>query len=205
MSVRNAIEILSEGAEVVIDQGLKDGLLKDIPFVGMVAKSIDVASSIRDKLFASKIVRFLEAIEEIGEEEKAKLREKMRSSSEEAGKVGEVVILTIEQATDSDKSDIVANVFLAYTAGIIAADELRRICDTVDKAFVDDLVELTTIHNLAKKTDLPVLARLRNTGLVDTFGGEKIGEIGKQYTRASKLGHKFVNAYLHGKKVRQHV
>ena len=68
MPVRSVIEILAESSEVVIDQGLRDGLLKDIPVVGFVAKSIDVVSSIRDKLFASKIVRFLEAIEEIGEE-----------------------------------------------------------------------------------------------------------------------------------------
>lgn len=203
MSVRNTIEILAEGAEVVIDQGLKDGLLKDIPIVGMVAKSIDVVSSIRDKLFASKIVRFLEAIEEISEEEKSKLREKMTESSEEAAKVGEVVILTIEQATDSYKTDIVANVFLAYAGGIITADELRRMCDIVEKTFVDDLLELTTIHNLGKKSDHPALARLRNTSLVEITGGDKLGDIGKQYANASKFGKKFVNAYLHGKKLRQ--
>ncbi|MBL37299.1 MAG: hypothetical protein CMP07_02700 [Xanthomonadales bacterium] len=203
MPVRSVIEILAESSEVVIDQGLRDGLLKDIPVVGFVAKSIDVVSSIRDKLFASKIVRFLEAIEEIGEEEKSKLREKMSNSPQEAGKVGEVVILTIEQATDSDKSDLVANVFLAYVSGIITANELRRMCDVVDKSFVDDLLDFTAIHNMGKKTEHPALTRLRNTPLVDMFGGDKIDDIGKQYARASKFGKKFVNAHLHGKALRQ--
>lgn len=203
MSIRNSIEIVAEGAEVFIDQGLKDGLLKDIPFVGIIAKSINVATSIRDKLFAAKIVRFLQAIEEINEEEKQKLRNKMRNSSQEAAKVGEVIILTIEQETDSEKSDIVANIFLSYTSGTITASELRRMCDIVDKAFTDDLLELTSIHNLSKQKDHPTLTRLRNTPLVEMVGGDKIEDIGKQYAQVSKLGHKFINAYLHGEKLRQ--
>lgn len=55
-----AVELGADMMEVVIDESLEDGLLKDVPLLGSAVKIANLTRSVRDRLFLAKLKRFVE-------------------------------------------------------------------------------------------------------------------------------------------------
>src|SRR5262245_36123802 len=91
------IEGGSDILEFTIDQLLDDGLLKDFPVVGTAIKLAGIGKSIRDRLFLAKLHRFLSALPQIKDEEKAKFQEEVQSDKNYRNRVGETILLVIER------------------------------------------------------------------------------------------------------------
>jgi hypothetical protein len=47
----NFIDVVTDVGEVVIDQGIEEGILKDLPVLGTIVGVYKTAKSIKDKLF----------------------------------------------------------------------------------------------------------------------------------------------------------
>lgn len=80
------VTVSKEYLELSFDSLLESGVLKDIPFVNSVVGVFNVAGSVRDLILATKVLRFLNELAEIGKNERTELVEnsmRMTSSRDE--------------------------------------------------------------------------------------------------------------------------
>jgi len=141
MVKRRLLELTAEGAEIAFKQVIEDSVIKDIPIIGTLAKLCGIGLSIRDRLYTDKIRLFLIAIDEIPEDKRLQFRDAVASGHEECERLVQKILLVIESQSDVEKSDIIANFFLAYLDGVIAQADFRRSLDVTANYFLDDLKE----------------------------------------------------------------
>lgn len=94
-----------ENVEAVIDAATQDEVIKNIPVVGTVAKLLKAAGAFRDKIFAAKLARFFQTLDETTPEAREKIRQKIATSPDEAQKVGETLLLVLEKITALNNGD----------------------------------------------------------------------------------------------------
>ena len=139
MAKYQIIELGAEGAEIALKQAVDDSVLKDIPFVGTVVKLIGVGVSIRDNLYLEKIRRFLTSINEVSDSEKHKMRESVALKQADIERLAQKILLILESQSDIEKSEIIANFFIAYLDEVISEVDFRRSLDVVANYFLDDI------------------------------------------------------------------
>lgn len=201
MAKQELLEVALDNAEVLIDQYIDNEVVKEIPVLGTALKLVKAATDIRDRMFAAKIAKFLSALNSVSEEQKEKLRNKMKNQPEEVNKVGEVILFTLDRLSDLNKPVIISKLFLAYVDGYLKGNDFRRIVEAVDIAFIDDLSKFFSIHNPPKKSQEPYLRYLARTGLTEVVAGKTFDDAGELYYELTKLGTKALNAYRHGTKL----
>ncbi|MGB3665694.1 MAG: hypothetical protein WA963_01920 [Bermanella sp.] len=141
MTKGKILELTAEGAEIALKQAVDSSVLSEVPIVGSIVKLYSIGSSIRDNLYTQKVRQFLVAINEIPEEKQLEFREAVISSSEESEKLVQKILLVIESQSDIEKSDLIANLFLAYLDGVIDGAGFRRSLDVTAAYFLDDLFQ----------------------------------------------------------------
>lgn len=159
--VGKVFEIIGDLAEAGLDQTFVDGFLRDVPVIGTAYKIAMLGKSISDRIFVTKLARFLRGIENIP---KDKIKEFCRKVDEEGinlQKLGENVVLAINRVDDMDKLPILSLVFCAFVGGRITLDQFRRIYAAVDSAVVSDLLAFL---NPDAKADDSIFSNLPNSG-----------------------------------------
>ncbi len=201
MEIDNPLaDIALENLEVVIDTMISNEVVREIPFLSTVVGLLKGAKNIRDRLFAQKLEKFITELTSIDEKAKQKLFEKIASDPEEAKRVGETTVLLLERATDIEKADIIAKMFLAYGLEHLTSSEFRRMCEAIDRAFIDDLNEFLNLHKISDKTQDVFMASLVPSGFTAVVGADDLGDIGQIFYQITTLGNKFRNAYFNGRK-----
>lgn len=197
---RPVLEAALETGEAVANVILDDDVLGEIPIIGTAIKVCKAADAVRDRIFAAKLIRFVQGLSAISEEQKQRFREKLASSPDEAHKVGETLLLVLEKVTDLDKPLLLSQIFVAYMDGIISGRELRRLCQAIDTAFADDLHRLLTAEKLPEKSGEPGMQYLVASGLTRLVAGGTYDELGKLFYEITPLANKLRNAFFHGRK-----
>jgi hypothetical protein len=194
------IEAVLENVEAVIDAATQDEVIKNIPVVGTVAKLLKAAENLRDKIFAAKLARFFQHLNETTPEAREKIRQKAAANPDEAREVGEAVLLVVEKITALDKAQILAYVFIAFTQGHIGLTDFLRLCDAIDQAFVYDLKELLGTRKSGHPYAADYMKHLTRTGL--TFADSGLIPRGPEdwHYAVSRLGRQLIDAYSEGMK-----
>jgi len=139
---RNAVELIGDVSEFTVDQILSDGLLKDIPWVGWIAKTVGLFNSIGDRILLGKIARFLCALKSLGSEEKKQFCSRLRKEDNYRKEVGGKLLLVIDKLDDLRKCDLLAAVFDHYITGDIDYEQFDRLSHAVQQAPLADLTKL---------------------------------------------------------------
>ncbi len=194
------IEAALENVEAVIDAATQHEVIKNIPVVGTCAKALKAVGAIRDRIFAAKLARFLQTLDETTPEAREKIRQKIASSPDEAQEVGEALLLVLEKITALDKAQILAYVFVAYTQGHVRATDFLRLCDAIDQAFVYDLKELLGTPDSRHNVSDTYTKHLERTGL--TFADSRFIARGPEdwHYGVSRPGQQLKDAYSEGVK-----
>jgi hypothetical protein len=138
-----------------------------IRFLGDLAK---IGWSLPDRILFKKIDAFLKSVPE------DKREEFTRRVANEPGlskKIGEHLILALDQMDDLEKAEIHGKVFVAYVAGSIQIETLRRLSAAINAGFVIDLK-----HIYASPASIlePFLSSLLRSGLSHPTG-PKFGKV----------------------------
>jgi hypothetical protein len=195
MKDRPLLEAALENTEVVVDQFLSNDLVKDIPSIGTALKICKTFGDVGDKLFLARILRFLTELDSVQPDIKKKLIEKMRNNPDEAKKVGEAVLFSIDKVSDLEKPEVIAKISLAYINEQITCNALRRMTEAVNQAFVDDLKALINKDITPNKSQEPYLRYLVTTGLTEVVAGKTVDEGGNLYFEITEFGYEFLRAY----------
>jgi hypothetical protein len=125
--------------EVALDSLLEEGVLKDLPIIGMISGLTKTALNIQDQLFLKKIIRFLTELRNTDYKERNRLITKIDKSEEFEIKVGEKLLYIIDKCDDHISSVYVAKLFRAFLNGEIDYSEFLRGATIIQNIFEEDL------------------------------------------------------------------
>lgn len=137
-----AAEIAMDVADLALDAALDEGVLKDVPVFGWLLKAHGVANTVRERIFLSKVAKFLQAAATISDSDRVKFQEKIAADPEFCRKVGENLVLLLDRQDNMDKARILGKVFSGYLRGVIVYDSFLKIASAVDRALISDLKSL---------------------------------------------------------------
>ncbi len=138
----SGVELVGELAEFAIDQVLDAGLIKDIPFVGWLAKGYSAYTSVSDRILLNKILRFLGQLNSLNSPEKEAFVSKMRKDPAYARKVGEHILMALNRIDDPYKAELIAACFDHFLTGDLTFDDLAELTQLIDRLLVSDLKAL---------------------------------------------------------------
>ncbi len=134
--------VLKDVGELTLDSVLEEGVLKDLPVVATLTGIWKTGRSIRDLLFLKKLVRFLNELKDISLGDRTEMIKRLEEDECFTQRVGESVILLLERLDHLDKPTLVGRAFRAYCVGSIDAEQLQRMNQVLDRAFMPDLQQL---------------------------------------------------------------
>jgi hypothetical protein len=188
-------DFTKEVIKVSLDNVLKVELLKEIPTVNLVHSILKFSKNISDYLFAKKLISFLNEIANTPSKERIQFVERINRKKE---KVGETILFIISKSDSVDKSKMIGEIYKQCIEGNISYDELKRLCQLINKAFLTDL---DWLKHFSTEKEIPAISRenLINIGAIvatgisapATFGTingipiYNLSEIGKLYLKIS--------------------
>jgi hypothetical protein len=137
-----AIDIASDVSEMALDSLLEEGLLKDVPVFGWMAKLYAVTRTVRDRIFLKKVASFLFGTKSASQGAKDEFRARIEGDPEFRREVGENLVLLLERHDHFEKSKLLGKVFAAQISGDIDYDTFLRIATAIDRAPIADLRRL---------------------------------------------------------------
>jgi hypothetical protein len=128
----NLIEVGVDLAEVGLDQLLAQGALRDIPVFGTLLGLYRTFGVVRDRIFATKVIRFLAGLGGIPLEEREQFV-KDYQKPEEKRRLGETLVLLLDRFDDMDKPEALSRLFGAYVRGQYDLETFRRLAAALDQ------------------------------------------------------------------------
>lgn len=188
-------EAALELSEAALDQLSKNDFLTDIPVVGIAFKVCKVVAGIRDRLYIAKLNTFLSRLDAISREEQHEMLTNLLPEPKQREKVGERLLMILEQLSDHDKPAIMAVFFIAYLRRMIDLSTLLRIWDSIATAYCGDLsILLGLASEPAFGGGNSHLQYLTRTGL-SQVRGIAIDNDGTMQYEASPFGYYFIKIY----------
>lgn len=138
---KHVTDIIADFGEIGLDAITENEVIREIPILGTAVSLARAGASIRDKLFLTKIKRFIDHISETTPEQRNKLVEESRKDESRRARVGEAVFTTLEQSDSVAKVDYVSSAFEAFLNNDISDSDLRMMCFAIRLTFIDDLVD----------------------------------------------------------------
>lgn len=193
---KNLAGTILEWVEVALDQGVADGFLKDIPFLGSLVSLGRAGKSISDEVFLRQIERFMVALDRIPLEDRERFIQRFPDASEEQKRLGENLLLTIKRLDDIEKPVILARFFAAYILSRVDYLTFTRLARSLERFNIELLPNLCwfyTREGVAVENSEEIIHELSLAGLV-TASLEKSGTLGggANYI-CSELGRLFLS------------
>ncbi len=160
----NFLDLLADNTEIVIDQLLKNEIVKEIPILGSSINLIKGFNSVRDRAYLNKVKLFIENIGQIDFVKKQRIISESKKSEKKRAKFGDAIFTTIEQSESIAKIEYVAVAFEAFLNEDFEEYDLRLICHIIRNSFSDELIDI--VENERPKSDLKYLVP---TGLAEAI------------------------------------
>ena len=157
--------ILENAAELTLDNILESDELKQIPVFGALVKVVKLGSSIRDRLFARKVLLFLQEVSSTPPEKRIAFVNNL-SSKGNKHRSGEAILLLLERLDDMTKPAIVGKIVCSAILGEIDDESFLRLSAIVDRCYITDLLQLPNSEK-GKGIDLDVAESLASVGLLE--------------------------------------
>jgi len=172
----NFSDVSIESAEVILDSLLKNGILKDIPIVGMLVALFKTGKQVTELFYLKKLIGFIYGYEKIPE----KMDKNITSDFEDEKKrkdLGEKLLLIIESVDSIEKAGLIGKIFKLLKNEEISSPIFLRLCHLINKSFYDDLLQLIKFPDinmvLTANNDIieyTVLEELFSTGWLSELG-----------------------------------
>lgn len=207
--MRKGLEVAADLTEVAVKNQLLEGIAKDIPYVGTLMKVWNLSDSIRDRIFAAKVMRFLESLDDITGQEREEMSCKIKYINEEdLNNVTDKILFCIESITDIDKSEFIANMFIAFIYEKVGEKDLRRFIDIIQVTFLDELKDYVISFSDCTFIAEEELIRddilsLTDTPLFTHYRDDQLDNLEKLLFKETEIGFKFRAAFNFGKEKRE--
>ena len=142
----NLSDLTIDVGEAFFDQLLGNGLVRDIPVLGIIINLAKTGKDINNYLFVKKIFRFLTHIEEIPQNQREKFITDIKSNEQFKKRVGENLLLLLDRLDDMQKAEFLSKAFKAYIEGNINYSTYHSLGRAIDRVNLDNLVALVDFY-----------------------------------------------------------
>lgn len=163
--------VATELLEVGLDSILDDGLFKEIPILSTTVSLYKIGHGVRELHYVKKLAAFIYALNNgiVDEGKREYYRSRIKGDVAKRNKELEYLLLMIDRYIHSDKSEMLAKLYLAYLDGKLEWAELTRYAETIDRFLPGDYYVLSceiTGRYLANHRDFDAFQRLSALGLM---------------------------------------
>jgi hypothetical protein len=134
----NLKDISVDISEVLVDNLLENGILKDIPIIGTILKLGKFSLNVKDHLFIKKIIYFISELKEIPPKKRNEIISKIDNSREFRIKIGEKLLYIIDKCEDHIESEYNATFFKAFLNEKLTYSEFLRCSSILQNIFMED-------------------------------------------------------------------
>ena len=164
----DAIELISDVAEVGLDEILQNGFLRDIPIISTAVSIYIIGNNIHSAHLLKKYACFLDEFNRDSFENGS--RDKYKQYFEESNRKRDIeyLLILLERFIETDKARRLAKIYEAYLDKGISWDDLRLFAETLDRFLPGDyemLREKEAFQTLRGR-ETEVLLRLTGLGLL---------------------------------------
>jgi len=192
-------DLLIEAAELALDSVFENGVAKDIPVIGTVAKLYSVAIGTQGYLFTKKIKKFLTELALIPYDERIKFAKRLEADPKQGERVSEVVLTFIDKLDDIEKAPLLARAFSRYITEDYDLTTFHRLSIAIDRCFIFDLRHLDDLENPVG-LDGYVGDMLVSAGLATIHAIPQVhASTSKTLYKISNLGELFLQVVIKGK------
>ena len=163
--------VATELLEVGLDSILDDGLLKEIPILSTAVSLYKIGHGVKERHYVKKLAAFISAVNNgiVDEDRREFYRSKIVEDVAKRDRELEYLLLMIDRYIHSDKSEMLAKLYLKYLDEKIDWTELTRYAETIDRFLPGDYNVLSseiTGRYFASSVDLDAFQRLSALGLL---------------------------------------
>ena len=144
--------LASDLADVGLDAILDDGLARDIPVVGTLMKMYSIATTVQNRLFAKKLLRFLAGLADVPAAQRRAQVAKLTVDVNERQKVGENLLLLLDRMNDMAKPAMMASAFKAYLEERIDSPQFQSLAHVIDSI---NMAAIRTLRDVYKRDYYP--------------------------------------------------
>ncbi|QXC55660.1 hypothetical protein KSS82_05115 [Vibrio mimicus] len=107
---------VSEYLELAFDSLLDNEIIKTVPIVNLMLFGNNLRSSIKNQLLLKKILLFINSQSDLSTEKRDDFLLQLESNPKEKIRIGEKLILVLDQADDMSKPELIGELFKAFVA-----------------------------------------------------------------------------------------
>lgn len=209
-----SVDLGIEYSEIALDALTESEILKDLPIFSTIRSLTKTAISIRDRHLMKKLLVFVKQFNQglLSEEEIRTYRAELEVDDKKMQRDMEYLLIILDRYIETKKSEMFANIYMAYINKDISWEQLTAFADILEKLLIYDFDELENIYKEYsygenEYHDCAQLSRLSSLGLVQYFNGvpqtiSKNGISGKEKViraRISSEGKVFYSVVKNGK------
>ena len=189
------LEASLEGAEVIADSLIDSEIIKSIPVVGTALKLISGTRDLRDKIFLSKVQRFILEIENLSKEEILEFNESITSDEEAMRNVGEASLLVLDKLSDLKKADLLGFYYSCFLSGHLDQHQFKRVAAAIDTAFIDDIEQFLKSGLDELLSQKQFMEALFSSGITVISAGKSWKDSGDIFYEASSMGRHMIELW----------
>ncbi|EHE6926811.1 hypothetical protein J0Q07_003546 [Vibrio cholerae] len=130
---------VSEYLELAFDSLLDNEIIKTIPIVNLMLFGNNLRSSIKNQLLLKKILLFINSQSDLSTEKCDDFLLQLESNPKEKIRIGEKLILVLDQADDMSKPELIGELFKAFVAQEFDFEIFSRLVDGVNRVPISAL------------------------------------------------------------------
>lgn len=135
------INVGDDMLESLIDNNLKDGIIKDVPIIGTFVGIIQATQNISNYLFLRKIVAFLSKIKDITPQQREKEIKRIDESGKYRERVSDSLLAIIDKCESAEKAEYIAVWFRSFLMGEIEYECFMYGTHIIQRTFLEDFKE----------------------------------------------------------------
>ena len=178
--------LIEDFGEVALDSRLPEGVLKDLPIVGIGFSLIKICKDIRDTIFVTKLKSFIDAVDK-----NSKWQERF-SDPEECLEISKDLLYIIDHCDSDEKLKLIGLAFNHLVTSDISRDDYFYIAAMIKNSYYPFLKVLLQIEsceeritNDGQKYDYNAISHLLNIGALN-YDGQTAATFDLQNQRGSR-------------------
>lgn len=193
MGLEKFKDIIVENSEVLLDQMLSDGLLKDIPILSNLVGLYNVKTAISDRIFYKKVISFYRSFSDVNRESFDKWSEWANKNIDKSDQIADYLVLHIDSQSEIIKCRLIGYLFKKLVECCISIDEFEFFIYSISMVSTLDLKKhCVDGGDISPQSEAGLCQRLQFVGFYTFTSDSLIGKKNLEY-EISDQGVKFID------------
>ncbi|HHA2533179.1 TPA: hypothetical protein ACOEBE_000792 [Stenotrophomonas maltophilia] len=144
-----AADLAKDVGQAIWESTLDGSALENIPVVSGILAIEKGVASVRDRLFARKVLEFLKHVNELSASDRARVVDEVAGSESKRDRLGELLLDKLDRADPVHKPQMLAKLYVAVGRRQIPASDFDRLSDMIINVFIGDLRDIARRREVA--------------------------------------------------------